>query len=228
MGDSTPSLLRSRRTTRRGDSPGRSAVTHDHPSLDRWAPMTLDVAAALFEGAPFRWWIGGGRALELHLGRSWRSHGDTDVGIIRRDAGRIGAWLSGRELWVASRGGVHLWAGDDLSADRHENNVWVLNRARTAWCLDLTVGAGTADEWVYRRNETIRRRWPDAVLPGPGGVPYLAPDIQLLFKSLNRRPKDDRDAREVIPLLTARQQRFLDVHLPPSHPWRALLADRSD
>ena len=40
----------------------------------------MEQAGALFAEAPFRWWISGGHALELHIGESWRSREDLDGG----------------------------------------------------------------------------------------------------------------------------------------------------
>lgn len=37
-----------------------------------------------------------------------------------------------------------------------------------------------------------------AVLRSAAGIPYLAPELQLLYKSKGLRPKDDVDAAEVI------------------------------
>jgi len=56
------------------------------------------------------------------------------------------------------------------------------------------------------------------------GVPYLAPQLQLLSKSTTRRPKDDLDAAEVIPLLDEPEREFLASVLPSGHPWQRLLA----
>jgi hypothetical protein len=55
-------------------------------------------------------------------------------------------------------------------------------------------------------------------------LPYLAPELQLLFKSENNRTKDDRDATEVIPALATGRQRRLRGMLPGEHSWQALLA----
>ena len=54
------------------------------------------------------------------------------------------------------------------------------------------------------------------------GVPYLAPELQLLFKSKVPRPKDDIDAAEVIPALDVTQRTFLARRLEPDHPWQQL------
>ncbi|HSL25694.1 MAG TPA: hypothetical protein VLA54_05365 [Acidimicrobiia bacterium] len=54
-------------------------------------------------------------------------------------------------------------------------------------------------------------------------VPYLAPDLHLLFKSRDLRPKDHADAKRVTPVLDKRQRAFLTAHLVADHPWHRLL-----
>lgn len=55
------------------------------------------------------------------------------------------------------------------------------------------------------------------------GVPHLAPDLQLLYKAKGLRPKDDADARAVIPALEARRRTRLSGWLEDHHPWQELL-----
>ena len=57
------------------------------------------------------------------------------------------------------------------------------------------------------------------MLTTPAGVPYLAPELQLLFKAKNHRLKDDLDAATVIPELTINQRTWLTQHLPTGHAW---------
>ena len=139
--------------------------------LGRWEPLPVAAVLGLFGGAPFRWWLSGGRALELH-------------------------------------------------ADRHENNLWCRPEPGGPWCLDVTVGEGTDDEGIYRRDHDVRAPWSEAVLVTPDGIPYLAPELQLLFKSTRPRPKDDVDARQVIPILEGDRRARLSRLLPQRHPWQ--------
>lgn len=187
--------------------------------------MPLDEIVELFDGAPFRWWVSGGVALELYAGRSWRRHEDADVGILRQDAARVHQWLDGWELAVAAAGELTVWDGDPLVAAASQNNVWVRRPGESVWALDLTSGSGNDDGWIYRRDPAVVRPWELAVLRSADGIPYLAPDLQLLFKSKSPRPKDHEDARLVIPLLTAAEQGFLHQHLADDHDWRGLLGD---
>lgn len=90
--------------------------------------------------------------------------------------------------------------------------------------MDITIGEGTADDWIYRRDTSVKVPWDRAVLYTATGIPFLAPELQLLYKSTGRRPKDNVDATVVIPTLNLRQQEFLAMQLGPAHPWRRLLA----
>ncbi len=167
--------------------------------------------------------MSGGLALELYTGRSWRDHSDTDLGVLRRDAPGLPSVLPGWDLQVASGGALSPWTGGPLLAERDQNNVWCRPDPSSPWCLDLTVADGDDDAWVFRRDPSVRVPWPDAVLETTDGIPYLAPELQLLFKSRDPRDKDDVDAREVIPALDPARRARLAELLPSDHPWRALL-----
>ncbi len=80
-----------------------------------------------------------------------------------------------------------------------------------------------ADEWVYRRDPTVVRRWEEAVLEAPSGIPYLAPELQLLFKSERIRSKDHHDARTVIPAMGHHRRVWLSSRLSPTHPWQDMI-----
>jgi aminoglycoside-2''-adenylyltransferase len=53
--------------------------------LGRWQPWNLDKAATFFAALHVPWWIAGGWAIDLFLGRQTREHEDLDVLMLRRD-----------------------------------------------------------------------------------------------------------------------------------------------
>jgi len=192
--------------------------------LGPWEPLDLEAVVEVFAPAAFRWWISGGHALELHLGRTWRSHYDTDVGVVRRDLGSVYSLLSGWDLHVAAAGQLTPWHGEPLAEARHQNNVWCRRTRGRPWALDMTIGEGSDDSWIYRRDLTVQVPWALAVLRTADGVPYLSPELQLLYKSKGLRPKDDIDAAQVIPHLDDRQRDLLTRLVEPDHPWQRLLS----
>jgi hypothetical protein len=188
-----------------------------------WLPASLEQVIELFGDASFRWWMSGGIALELHVGRSWRGHDDTDIGVTRIDMSMLRALLPSWQMCIASGGSLRVWRGEPLRLDRSENNVWCRRRKSEPWAIDITISEGNEREWVFRRDDTIALPWSEAVQRSAAGVPYLAPEIQLLFKSRDRRPKDDVDAQVVIPLLDEHRASRLRTWLPHDHAWRALV-----
>lgn len=61
----------------------------------------------------------------------------------------------------------------------------------------------------------------------PAASPCLAPEIRLLYKAKNGRPKDETDFAAALPVLTKPQGQWLSDALSlvygPAHPWPARL-----
>ena len=195
------------------------------PEFGPWEPMELASVVETFAPASFPWWISGGHALDLHLGRTWREHEDTDLGVGRRDLGPFRELLAGWDLHVAA-GQLTRWRGEPLELARDQNNVWCRVAAGGPWVLDVVIGEGSDEHWIYRRNPSVQVPWHLAVLHTAEGIPYLAPELQLLYKSKGLRAKDEVDAAEVIPELDARQRELLSRVLDPDHPWQRRLTEQ--
>jgi hypothetical protein len=191
--------------------------------VDSWEPLHVEEVGELFTEASFKWWISGGHALDLYLGGRGRQHDDLDVGICRHQAPAVHTWLREWDLWVAAAGALSSWKGRPLKIEKDENNVWARRSPQHPWAFDLAVNECTEDEWVYRRDPSVVRRWQAAVLEGPSGIPYLAPELQLLFKSERLRSKDHDDARRVIPAMGHQRRVWLSDHLGPDHPWQEMI-----
>jgi hypothetical protein len=193
-----------------------------------WDPLTVPAVAALFDAAA-PWWIGGGYALELAAGRSWREHGDIDVLLLRRDQHIGHAMLPGWELWAAEPPGtLRRWpAGETLPPAVHD--IWCRSGPADPWRIQLMIDESDGPDWVSRRDPRVRRPL-DSLGAVSNGVPYLVPDVQLYYKAKSPRPKDETDFDLVLPLLTADQRRWLETAITLAygpHPWSARLTSGS-
>jgi hypothetical protein len=194
-------------------------------AIDR-VPELLAVEK-LFEGYPGPYWVAGGWALDLYAGRVRRAHEDVDLLVLARDLELVSTTFTRPRpvLQYAESGEQREWAeGEELVPGPHA----LVFHDQPA--VQILLGASDGDEWVYHRGRgTIRKNLAEITLRSAGGIPYLAPEIVLLYKSRSLRPKDNTDFADVHPLLgTSRRQWLIDRILPryPDHPWLPTLSRR--
>ncbi len=107
------------------------------------------------------------------------------------------------------------------------HDIWCRRDPLAPWAFQLMVDDVDGDDWVFRRDARIRR--PVTSLLGRAsrpGLPVLAPDVQLLYKSGSLREEDAADFNTVLPLLAADERSWLRDALrvtSPDHEWIARL-----
>ena len=171
------------------------------------------------------WWFAGGQAIDGFLGYESRPHGDIDIGCLRWDQLAVQRQLDGLELWCAEPPeGLRPWRGGEW-LDEPIHDIWCRESADSPWRLQLMLDQCEGEEWVYRRNEAVRRPL-DTLITMREGVPYLAIEVQLLYKA--GRPgaampaKNQRDFEVCLPLLDYGQRQWLASALQTAHaghPW---------
>jgi len=185
----------------------------------KWEPLTPEQVRDLFD-AKFPWWIAGGYALDLFMGRQLRAHNDIDVSVFRDDIAKVRDTLRGWELFIAESGTFTPWRSGDLPKNAHE--LWAREGGKESWQLEILVEEREGDRWVYRRNKDIGVRAVDLGRTTPDGIPYIRPEIQLLYKSAGARASDETDFLTLLPRLDPAQKAFLCAGLwttKPGHRW---------
>lgn len=171
--------------------------------------------------APFEWAVAGGWALAIQRGHAVRHHEDLDIFVYRDEQHLIQRYFQ-EKGWTLER--IHQ--GQFFSWDPHENimlpdhQVHAMHPAHPT--LDLLLNDRDAQQWTYRRNPTIRCS--GVIQHCRQGLPYLSPEVVLLYKSGSSagiRTKDREDAEQTFPRLTASQREWLLSKLPADHPWQA-------
>jgi hypothetical protein len=204
----------------------------DEPyDFDFWQSMRPEAAREMFRGIDAPWWIAGGWAIDLHLGRETREHEDLDIGIFGTDQLAMQTHLLGHgyELHASDPPGtLRPWRpGEQLPEWVHD--VWCRRGARDPWEFQLMFNPGDDATWVSRRDPALVRPFAQSVL-NRNGIPRLAPEIQLHFKAKSLRPKDESDLHKTLPTLQPAALDWLLGALKqtyPGHAWIEIVADET-
>jgi len=185
---------------------------------------------SLLGEAPFPWWITGGWALDLFLGGQTRPHFDTDVAIARRDQLKAQRYLEKWDFYSTRRneaGHIVLrqWKTGETLGEGFPG-VWARESEDAPWRFEFHFHEIEDDLWTFRYSDAIQH--PRVQIGGvtSEGIPYLQPEIALLYKAARLRDVDEQDFQRTLPHLTPEQKGQLSADLQtfnPRHPWLTVL-----
>jgi hypothetical protein len=189
--------------------------------LSSWSPSEV---ARRLAGIATPWYVAGGWALDLFRGVQTREHGDTEIAIPAADFAQVRERFPGLVFDTVDTGRIWENATPDELAATHQ--TWLRDPATGDYLLDVFREPHDGDTWICRRDETIRFPYDDIIHHTRDGIPYLAPELVILFKAKHARPKDQTDFEGTVPHLTPAQCATLAdllARVHPGHSWLASL-----
>ena len=196
------------------------ATVPDPEAWDGWTPQDL---ASRLRQLQIRWAVAGGWALDLYASGEPQQHSDIEIAIDGSSFERVRAALPTLVWFVVDSGQVT--AIEDAPGNLHQ--TWGWDPSGGCWRLDVLREPWQDDSWVYRRDPAVRRPLTQAIERTVDGIPYLSPEIVLLYKAKTPRPKDESDFARLLPLLNSNRSAWLAAALRTAHPahhWLSLLA----
>src|SRR5438477_577830 len=109
------------------------------PDLGDWDPLSPGELAHTLAPVRARWWLAGGWALDLFLGRETRAHDDIDVQILRPDHLRVRSALADWDAHAVDRAGtLRPWpVGEELPPAVHD--IWCRRSPADPWASQLMI-----------------------------------------------------------------------------------------
>jgi hypothetical protein len=170
------------------------------------------------------WFIAGGWALDLFRGSISRPHADVEIALFREDQHALRRHLAGWEFEKVDGGSRSRWSVDEwLAVPIHELHG---SAGPGSWQLEFLLNERAGSQWVYRRNGAVRYPAREVGLRSADGIPFLRPEIVLLYKAKARRPIDEQDFQVVRRALGATERAWLREALEvchPDHDWLGML-----
>ncbi len=184
-----------------------------------WTPSEV---AQRLAGVGTPWYVAAGWALDLFRGGQRRAHGDIEIGIPAASFPEIRRRFPGYAFDGAGSGRIWEDATPEVLAALHQ--TWLRDPVTGNYLLDVFREPHDGGTWICRRDERIRLPYSDIIHHTQDGIPYLAPELVLLFKAKHLRRKDQSDFDATVPHMTPAQRETLTdllARLHPGHPWIA-------
>ncbi|MBR6536900.1 MAG: hypothetical protein IKT67_06835 [Lachnospiraceae bacterium] len=210
----------------------------------------IEEANALLQGQGFSYGICGGFALDLFLGYETRTHGDIDILAFWEDREEIITYMQSKGFLIYEMlggGKVHritdirmqeklrkniFCCTEDCELvrlyDTEEPDVYWLDFQHIGLSklnyIEFLFNEKTEDEFVYIRDNRVRRKLEKVILE-KDGIPYLAPELCLLFKSSDiEREGYQQDFELTVDRLNGEQrawfEKAMEMLYPEGHKWK--------
>ena len=186
-----------------------------------WTPAQV---ARHLAGVTTPWCVAAGWALDLFHGAQTREHGVVEIAIPAANFPEIRDRFPGYAFDAVGDGRIWEDAAPEVLAATHQ--TWLRDRATGNYLVDVFREPHDGQTWICQRDETIRLPYSAIIHHTPDGIPYLAPELVLLFKAKHARAKDQADFDGTIPHMTpAQRQTLADLlaRVHPGHRWLASL-----
>lgn len=191
---------------------------------DAWRPEQV---AERLGGLGTPWCVVAGWALDLFRGEQSRPHGDLEIAVPAAGFAEVRDRFP--EYVFDAVGSGRLWAGAGAEALAATHQTWLRDPASGRFLFDVFREPHEGRTWICRRDESLRLPYDEIIEWTADGIPYLVPELVLLFKARAARPKDHADFGGVLPLLGRARRDALGrwlTRVHPGHPWLADLARR--
>lgn len=170
------------------------------------------------------WFIAGGWAIDLFIGTETRDHGDIEFSVFRKDQVYLKKHFKGWNFNKVVKGKFHTWNNEFLELPVHEIHASnIINNEK----IEILLNETKDNSWIFRRDSRISYPIESIWSINEMDIPYLNPEIVLLYKAKNTRDKDNHDFNSVYNYLSKEQKNRLRDSLrihEPNHHWLQYLS----
>ena len=159
----------------------------------------VSAVCSLLSGLTVPYWIAGGWAIDLAVGQVTRDHADVDVMLLERDKHALRDDLPEDEVQITGR-------------DKEPRRL-ALRSQNLLLPTEVILAEADGTFWVHRRGAYRVQRPLAGITRHRDGIPFLAPEVVLLFKVRSKADKDQHDVETALPVLDAGQRSWLQETL---------------
>jgi Aminoglycoside-2''-adenylyltransferase len=167
----------------------------------------LNRIAVIMKESKFPWFIAGGWAIDLAIGKKTREHEDIDIVVFRENIQDVLDYFKNWEIGVALPGEHRLETV--VSKDQAMPPRFGLHVRNDTDFVEVLLTDRVEDRAIFRRDPSIIFPVSDFIKTDAMNRRYITPEWQLLFKSKSPRESDWQDFLNALPYLSMQQKDWL-------------------
>ncbi|ETI70562.1 nucleotidyltransferase domain-containing protein [Neobacillus vireti] len=178
---------------------------------------------SLMSGFDKTWFFAGGWAIDLFIGEETREHKDIEIAVFRKDQFYLKDYLKEWDFKMVLKGKFHTWDHEFLDLPIHEIHA---SNLLSGDKMEILLNETKDNDWRFRRDLRISYPIKSIWSVTETGIPYLNPEIVLLYKAKNTREKDHQDFNAIKDYLDKEKRKWLQFALEkhePEHKWLQFL-----
>ena len=179
-------------------------------------PRKLDSACSVFSDFKEPWFVAGGWAIDLAIGRVTRQHNDIDFCIFRDSLHQFLSYFEEWKIEVSIPGTSQRLACqsiEDATLPRHELHCDFENIN-----IEILLNDRAGENLLFRRDTSIALPLERFTCWTNDNIPFVHPAWLLLFKAKYSKEKDQKDFKEVIKILSKDDLKWLHQALCQHQP----------
>ena len=187
-------------------------------------PRKLNSVCSTFSDFKEPWFVAGGWAIDLAVGRVTRQHSDVDICIFRNSLPQFFSYFKEWKIEVSIPGTsqrITCRSIEDVIIPRHELHCDFENIN-----FEILLNETNGENIVFRRDTSIILPLERFTCWNNDNIPFVHPAWLLLYKAKYLKEKDQKDFKEVIKILLKDDLKWLHQalsrHQPGSHWLREL------
>jgi len=149
----------------------------------RWSRRIHPVTRRSFFGDLPGWWIAGGWAIDLWLGKQTREHVDLDIATLRKNQRIFWRRLEGWDLHLGTAPDVVEPWPTPGAVPTPLHAVWCRRTPTSPRAFEILLNDSNSTDWLFRRDHSVRLPLAQIGRMTSEGIPYLGPEIVLLYKA---------------------------------------------
>lgn len=166
--------------------------------------------------------IAGGWAIDLFIGKETRIHSDIEIAIPRNEQLLLKKYLREYELKYVNNGVFFDWRNQFLELPIHE-----IHGTYKKQKIEILLNEIDNNNWIYRRINGVELTVDKLLKYSKDNIPYLCPEVVLLYKAKINKEKDKLDLKNTILKLDLASKNWLINAIQKedkNHKWLSLIS----